>query len=142
MLTHLALAGTRISLGMLLVVWAVQKLLKPGMSSFLADKFYGGILSGETLHYIANGAQLIIGVLVVIGLFRKFVLPIQSVILAVTAVAVWYAILDPFNWYIAFDDGFAFSHLFYPSIIAFFASLIMIAKRGEDRWAVDTKLGR
>jgi putative oxidoreductase len=93
----------------------------------------------ETIVSLATGsAQVLIGVLCVIGLWRRLALPVQALINGSTAVAVWWAILDPFRWYITGVDRIVFnSHVFYPTSITFAACVLLIAFQRGDTWSVD-----
>lgn len=68
----LALAALRVSLGMLLVWWGLSKIVKPSMGNTVQDKFYFGLFPGESLQYAFGFVELAIGMLVVLGLFRKY----------------------------------------------------------------------
>ncbi len=92
---------------------------------------------------IAGGGEVLIGTLCVLGLWRRLALPIQALINGATAVSVWWAILDPFRWYISGVDRIVFnSHVFYPTSITFASCLLLIAFRKQDNLALDTLLGR
>jgi hypothetical protein len=66
------------------------------------------------------------------------VLPLQAVINGFTAARVWWAIVDPYRWYIFGVDRIVFnSHVFYPTSITFAACLLLVAFREQDRWALD-----
>lgn len=82
----------RISLGLLLVIWGLDKLV---------NVEYG-------LTY-----------------------PLQLVINGATLLGVWKSILDPWGWYMKGGNA-----LFYPSLIIFAGSLVLLAFRDEDRLVV------
>lgn len=109
------------------------------LSTTISDTFYGGLFSAAVLQRAFGAFQAAVGALVVLGLLRAYTLPIMAVITGFTACAVWYAIVDPFNWYLGNQREFPFTQLFYPSAIIFAASLLLIAHRDEDRLALDRR---
>lgn len=131
----------RVTLGMLLVWWGLAKIINVGFGSLISDTFYGGAFSMAWLQIGFGIFEVVIGLLVVIGLFRWLVLPIQAIITGFTAAAVWYAIIDPFKWYLPAQTEFPHTQLFYPSAIIFAASLLLIAFRDQDRLALDAPRG-
>lgn len=139
-LRQLALTALRVTTGFLLIWWGLNKIVSTGLSKTISDTFYGGAFSQAGLLIAFGVLQTAIGGLVVLGLWRRLAYVAQLVINGFTAVAVWYAILDPFGWYITFDRGFAFTQLFYPSAIILAASFLLIAFHDQDRWVLDRAL--
>ncbi|WP_415400877.1 hypothetical protein [Tateyamaria sp. SN3-11] len=91
-----------------------------------------------TLGIAAGGVQVFIGLFCVIGLFRSVVLPIQAFVHGFTAASVWWAIVDPYRWYVTGVDRIVFnSHVFYPTIITFAACILLITFRHQDAWCLD-----
>lgn len=128
----LSLLFLRVSLGGLLLVWGVNKIVNVDYSQAVADNFYFGFLSAEDLLPLAGAGQMLIGLLVVIGLFRRWVYPLQLILNAASLIAVSASIIDPWGWYLQGTNV-----LFYPSLIIFAASLVVIAFREEDRLSLD-----
>lgn len=127
----------RVTTGWLMIWWGLSKVIAVGLSATISDTFYGGLFSGEWLFHGFGIAQTLLGVAVVLGLWRRLTLPAMTLINAFTAGAVWYAIIDPFRWYLPPQTDFPFTQLFYPSSIIVAASLLLIAFRDQDRLAVD-----
>ena len=95
-------------------------------------------MTGTIIGLAAGGAQVVIGALVVVGLWRKLALPLQAIINGFTAFSVWWAIIDPYRWYISDVDRIVFnSHVFYPTSITFAACLLLMAFRRQDTLALD-----
>lgn len=81
--------------------------------------------------------QVAFGTLIALGILRIITFPIQIVINGFVAYAVWWGIVDPFKLYVdPYPTGFPFPQLFYPSIIIFAASLLLLAYIRQDRFAV------
>ncbi|SDT88143.1 DoxX family membrane protein [Halopseudomonas salegens] len=122
----------RISLGWLLVIWGADKIFNVEHGIAVANTFYFGFLASETLLPIAGAGQILLGLAVVLGLFRRWVYPVQLILNTASLVAVATSIIDPWGWFI---DGT--NALFYPSLIILAASLLVMGFRDEDRLALD-----
>lgn len=130
----LGLLLLRVSLGGLLLVWGVNKIVNVDHSLAIADNFYAGFLSSEFLLPLWGVSQLVIGLLVIIGLARRWVYPLQLVINGVSLLAVFPSVIDPWGWFLEGTNV-----LFYPSSIILAASLVMMVFRDEDRLALDAR---
>lgn len=115
----------RVSIGYLLVIWGADKLVNPGHGLAVSDRFYLGAFSFPGLMPLFGIAQVVIGGLVVAGIWRRYAYPIVVVITAVTLAGVWRSIVDPWGWYLSGANA-----LFYPSLIIFAASLVLLV---DDR---------
>lgn len=130
-----ALAGLRISTALLLVVWGLVRVMAPEKGAGVSDKYYSGIGAAESIQMIWGVALLIIGALVILGLFRRFALIAQAVVLVTGALTIWKYLLDPFGRYLLTPE--TSNILFFPSLALAFASLVLVAMRDEDRWSLD-----
>lgn len=128
----LTLLFLRISLSGLMLFWGANKLLNTEGSASISEKYYLSFMSAEALLYLFGAVQIVIGLLVLMGLMRRWVLPLQVAINGASLVAVFPSIIDPLGWYLEGTNV-----LFYPSLIIFAASLLLIAFQREDRWALD-----
>lgn len=133
------LLALRTTLGLLLVIWGVVKIVASERATAISDNFYGGLLSLDSLIPLLGVAQIVLGLLVVLGLFRTVTYSLQAVILVGGAVAIWQFILDPLGMYLLPQDQAQI--LFYPSAIIAVASLIMIAFKSDDKFALDVIRG-
>lgn len=133
----LSLLLLRVSLGGLLLVWGVNKIVNVDNSQAIVDNYYFGFLSTEAMLPLAGAGQMLIGLLVVIGLVRRWVYPLQLIVNAASLVAVSASIIDPWGWYLEGTNV-----LFYPSLIIFAASLLVMAFREEDRLSLDAAWSR
>lgn len=125
----------RVSLGGLLLVWGVNKVVNVDHSLAISDNYYAGILSSGTLIPLAGIGQIMIGLLISIGLARRWVYPLQLLINGVSLLAVSASVVDPWGWFLEGTNA-----LFYPSLIIFAGSLVVMAFREEDRLAVDARI--
>src|ERR671914_455452 len=105
-----ALLALRVSVGWLMLVWGVDKLVNPSHGVAVADRFYLGLFGTASL------------------------MPVLAVITGVTLLGVWRSVIDPWGW--ALDGSNA---LFFPSLIIFAGVLVLIAFRDEDVFAAGAR---
>lgn len=130
----------RVSTGLLCVIWGLIRLGEPAIGAQVNGKYYGGILSSATAQYAWGGFLLVVGLLTIAGLFRRYVYPLQAAILCVGALAIWKYLLDPLGLWLL--DEKSAQVLFFPSLGIAAATLVLIAFREDDRIAFDVKLNR
>ena len=138
MLAKIALLIMRIGTGMLLVLWGGVRLLEDNMGSNLANKYYGGVGADGTLQLVFAVFEVTLGALVVLGLLRRFTLPLSAVVLVGGAIPIWRHFLDPYGLYLHQDANL----LFFPSLTVAGAALALIAFRDMDRLALDRVIGK
>ncbi|RNJ63767.1 MAG: hypothetical protein EDM03_05155 [Porphyrobacter sp. IPPAS B-1204] len=131
----------RIGTGLLLVWWGAVRLLKDGMGANLANKYYGGVAADSTLQLAFAGFEVALGLLVVLGLFRKYTLIAAAVILVGGALPIWRHLVDPLGMvlFAAPEDA---NLLFLPSLTVAGAALALIGLRGQDTLALDRVIGK
>lgn len=122
----------RVSLGWLLVIWGADKVFNVEHGLAVANKFYFGFLATQSAMQIAGVLQILIGLAVVVGLARRWAYPIQVLLNSASLLAVVKSVLDPWGWFFTGSNA-----LFYPSLIIFAASLLLIAFREDDTWVLD-----
>lgn len=122
----------RISLAGLLLFWGANKLLNVENSAAISNKFYFSFMSTDILLYAFGTGQIIIGLLILAGWFRRFTYPLQIAINGASLIVVFPSIIDPLGWYLASTNI-----LFYPSLIIFASSLLLLAFQREDRFSFD-----
>jgi uncharacterized membrane protein YphA (DoxX/SURF4 family) len=125
----------RISLGFFLVVWGLDKLVDVKHGIGVSDWLYFGLFSNQLLLQAYGILEIVVGLLIVLGVARRFTYPILLAITGMTLLGVWKSIIDPWGWWLEGTEA-----LFYPSIIIFAASLVLWAFREEDRLVI--KWGR
>ncbi|WGH78468.1 hypothetical protein [Jannaschia ovalis] len=136
---RLSLVLLRVTTGFLLIWFGLDKIVSGSAPLFVRRAFELSDGAAATIGLLTGGAEVAIGGLCVLGLFRSVALPLQAVINGITAAGVWWAIVDPFRWWVTGVDRIVFnSHVFYPTSITFAACLLLIAFRAEDRFALDT----
>lgn len=129
-------AGT----GLLMVIWGLVRLLNPAKGAGVSSKYYDGLGASETIQLIWGIALLLVGILTVLGLFRRVVYPAQAVILVTGALSIWKYLLDPLGLWLL-EKGSS-QILFFPSLTVAAATLVLIAFRDEDELSLDAKHAR
>lgn len=124
--------------GLLLVLWGTLRVISPDAGPGLANKYYGGFLDLQSLQIGFGIAEVIIGLLVVLGLYRRISYSLQALILIPGAFVLWRYLLDPLGLYLLDKDGSQI--LFFPSITIAAATLVLLAFQDVDRWSLDHKL--
>ena len=125
----------RVGTGLLLVLWGALRVISPDTGPGLADKYYSGLLGIQALQIAYGIAEIVIGALVVLGLFRRLAYPLQALILVPGALMLWRYLLDPLGaWLMSREDS---QILFFPSIAVAAATLVLIAFRDFDRLSLD-----
>ena len=127
----------RVSTGLLVVMWGLIKIMKPEAAIGVSNKYYGGSVSMEALQMPWGALQVIVGLLVILGLMRRFAYPLQAAILCLGALAIWKYLLDPFGMYLLAEGDNQV--LFFPSLAVAAATLVIWAFKDEDRVSLDVK---
>lgn len=130
----------RMGTGLLLMLWGGLRVMTPDTGPGLADKYYSGFMDAPALQVVFGAAEVLIGLLVVVGLFRRIAYPLQALVLVPGALLLWRYLLDPMGaWLMNPEDS---QILFFPSIIVAAATLVLIAFREHDRGSLDAALTR
>ena len=127
----------RVSTGWLLVMWGLDKIVNVEHGQRVAESFYMGVGTQAIVLNVLGGLEALLGVFVVLGLWRRFAYPVTFVVLLITALAVWRSIIDPWGWFL---DGSQV--LFYPSIIVFAGAMVLWGTKDEDEMTLDARLDR
>ena len=133
----LSLLALRASLGALMIVWGLDKLVNPAHGVAVAKHFYLGLLGSASLMPVLGVAQLALGALVLAGVARRYTHPALAAVTGVTLLGVWRSVVDPWGWVL--EGGNA---LFFPSLIIFAGALVLNAFRAEDVIALDASGSR
>ena len=127
-----ALLILRLTLGIFLLQWGVEKLVHPEMSSAIFDRFYG-VQAPAAPIYAAGIAEILIALALAGGLAQPVTYWLALGIHAVTVVVSWRQLTHPWM-----SQG---SHLFIASVpvLAAFVTLVML--RQWDVFSVDHRMG-
>lgn len=127
----LALLFLRITIGLLLVWWGIDKFRDPAHGAKVAEKFYLGLGTGSAAVAAAGVLELLVGAAVILGVLRRFAYPAMIFVTAATAVGVWRSVLDPWGLWL---EGTVV--LFYPSIIVLAGAVVLWVFRSDDQLRV------
>lgn len=122
-----ALLFLRISIGLLLLAWGLDKIVNPAHGLAVSDGFYFGLMSFSALMPVFGIIEIAVGAAVIAGFMRKYAYPAALLFTGVTMLAVWKHILDPWGWYLGETNA-----LFFPSLIIFAGTLVVYAFQDQD----------
>lgn len=123
-----ALLALRITLGLFLLQWGVEKFVVPQANLFIWSHFYGMEVS-QTLGYIFGALEIAIALCIFVGQFRTVTYGAALFLHAVTVVVTWRQLIDP--W------GDPINHLFTAGIPVLGGFLALFLLRHWDRGALE-----
>ncbi len=118
----------RLSLGLVMMVWAFDKMLNPGHGAAVLEGFYGLAGVGEQVIRIIGAAQGVIVLAFLLGVAKTWTYAAVLLMHAVTTLVSWSAYLEPLE-----------NILFYSAWPMLAGLITLFLLRGEDRIAA---LGR
>jgi putative oxidoreductase len=140
MAKSLALLALRITTGILLVMWGAIKIGAPESAIRVSKTYYGDILSAGALQTPLGAAQIALGLLVILGLGRRFAYPLQAIVLGLGTAAIWKYLADPLGLWLLNEE--TRNPLFFPSSTVFVATIILLLFKSDDRLALDSLFAR
>lgn len=132
------LFALRATTGALLIIWGVLRVMTPQTAVGLSEKYYGGMISADALIMPLAYGQIALGALVILGLLRVVIYPLQAIVLVGGAAAIWKYLADPLGLYLLTPETNKL--LFFPSTTVAVASLIIIFFKEYDAIALDRLL--
>ena len=129
-----ALVFLRVTIGGLLIWWGLDKLANVDHGLEVAKHFYFGVGTSVSFLQVFGVLEALLGLLIVLGIARRWTYPPMMLITAVTLIGVWKSVVDPWGWYLQGTHA-----LFYPSVIIFAGTLVLWAFRDVDRYALDAQ---
>jgi len=135
-LKRISLLLLRLTLAGLIFWWGLVKGLNIGVGQSVSDTYYAGTFSQDMLLIAFGWFQVALAVLIALGPYRRFTIPIMFIINAFVAAAVWQSLIDPFWLWMGGEKRETVNALFYPSAIVVAGCLVLIAFRREDSIAL------
>ncbi len=123
-----ALLSLRITLGLFLLQWGVEKFVVPQMNVLIWGHFYG-IAVPQALGYLFGAVEIALAVCLFLGLFRTVAYGAALGLHAVSVAVSWRQLLDP--W------GDPANHLFIAGVPTLGALLALFLLRHWDRGVLD-----
>jgi putative oxidoreductase len=134
LLQSVSLLLLRAGIALLVLIWGLDKIISPEHAVGVSDSFYFGLLSFPSLMPILGGIQVVIALLALVGLFRRFVDPVILLINLGSLLSVWRSILDPWGWVLEGTNA-----LFFPSLTVAAGCLVIIAFREHETLVLDRR---
>lgn len=128
----------RIAMGLFLALWGADKLVAAIGAQGIFDKFYR-VPIGVSAVQLAGIAEVLLGVLLAVGLFRTPVAWIALALNLTSTLASWRQILDPWG---LLGLGKGGTHLFLASIVLLAVSVVLVLNAADDTLTVDARLAR
>ena len=127
-----ALLALRITLGLFLLQWGVEKFVVPQNTTLIWGHFYG-LNVPQTLGYVFGVAEIAIAGCLFLGLFRTVAYGAALILHAITVLVTWRQLGDP--W------GDPINHLFIAGIPVLGAFLALFLLRHWDRGVLSERRG-
>lgn len=122
----------RLSIGLLIFWWGLDKITNVEHAVRVSDAFYLGLLSHAAVLPVLGGLQMLLGVAYTVGLQRRWADPLVLLISTGTMLGVWRSVVDPFGHFLEGTNA-----LFFPSLTVFAGCLVLIAFRKEEKIVLD-----
>lgn len=123
-----ALLVLRITIGLFLLQWGVEKFVVPQSTVAIWGHFYGLNVSA-TFSYAFGVIEIALAICLFFGLFRTVAYGAVAALHAVSVIVSWRYLLDP--W------GTEFNHLFIASVPVLGAMIALLLLRHWDRGVLD-----
>ncbi len=132
----LALLIMRISLGVFVLLWALEKLIIPERTVGIYDKFYGIELDVAVAPFLGV-AQCVLAAVFLAGLWRRWSYGLVTVFHAYSVITSWHSLIDP--WGLLHGEV---KHLFLAGVPVLAAFLALYMLREYDLWSVEGRRAR
>lgn len=129
-----ALVILRVSLGVFLLIWGLEKFIIPDQSIAIYEYFYG-MTATKVMTYVAGALESLLALAIILGAFRRWSYGLGFLLHAVTTFVTLRIILDPWGLF----SGEPTNHLFVaavPVLAAFFALYLL---RDWDTYSFDAR---
>lgn len=130
-----ALLILRLSLGLFLLLWALEKFILPQTTQQIWSGFYQIPISGTVVTILAI-LQTLLAIALIVGFLRYITYGIALGINAVTFISTWRQLLDP--WGLA--SGESVNHLFLAGLPVLAGFIALYILHSWDIWSVDSWL--
>jgi putative oxidoreductase len=121
---HRALLALRITLGLFLLQWGIEKFIVPQNNVFIWGYFYG-LNVPQVVGYVFGALEIAIAACLFLGIFRSVAYGAALLLHTVTVVVTWRQLIDP--W------GDPINHLFIAGVPVLGGFLALFLLRHWDR---------
>jgi uncharacterized membrane protein YphA (DoxX/SURF4 family) len=117
----------RLSLGVFLLLWSIDKLVAPEGTVRIFQVFYKIPIS-SSLAYVIGTVEALLSLLIIAGAWKRYTYAIGLALHTVSTLSTWKQLLSPFGQ----------NHLFIAAIPVLAAFLLLYLLRDQDTlWAVE-----
>lgn len=128
----IALLILRLSLGLFLLLWALEKFILPQTTEQIWSHFYQLPISGAIVTILAI-LQTLLAIALIGGFLRPLTYGIALGINAITFISTWRQLLDPWG----LSSGAATNHLFLAGIPVLAGFIALYILHPWDSWSID-----
>jgi putative oxidoreductase len=132
-----ALAVLRVSLGVFLLLWGLEKFAIPTATVGIWAKFYGVGLA-VALVPVVGASESALALAITVGLWRRLTYGLGLLLHAVSVFSSWRQLIDPWG----LRSGASPNHLFLAGIPVLAGFVALYLMRARDAWTVDALLVR
>lgn len=119
----------RVGMAVFLLSWGVDKFVAVDGALGIFERFYG-LRVGAWLVYAAGAAEILLALLLAAGRLRRPVAWLVLVVNAISTLASWRQILDPWG---LLGLGKGSTHLFLASIVIMAVAIVLVLDAERDR---------
>src|SRR5712691_4008315 len=132
-----ALAALRVSLGVFLLLWALEKFVVPTTTVRIWGTFYGVGLAASLVPLV-GALESALAIAITVGLWRRVTYGLGLALHAASVLSSWRQLIDPWG----LRSGQSPNHLFLAGVpvLAGFVALYLL--RARDTWTLDEWLLR
>ncbi len=127
-----ALLILRLSLGVFLLLWALEKFILPQTTAEIWASFYKIPISGAIITILAI-LQTLLAIAFIVGFLRSITYGIALGINAITFISTWRQLFDPWG----LTSGESINHLFLAGIPVLAGFIALYILHPWDRWSLD-----
>lgn len=124
----------RLSIGLLVFWWGVDKITNVEHAVRVSESFYMGLLSNPSILPILGGMQVLVAIAFITGFRRAWIDPVVLLLNAGSLLGVWRSVVDPFGHLLEGTNA-----LFFPSFIVVAGCLVLIGFRDLEVVALDRR---
>lgn len=132
-----ALAILRVSLGLFLLLWGVEKFVIPDVTVRIWSAFYGVTL-GAALVPVVGALEGALALAITVGLWRRASYGLGLLLHAVSVLSSWRQLIDPWGLH----SGGSPNHLFLAGVPVLAGFVALYLMRARDGWTLDEWLLR
>lgn len=132
-----ALAVLRVSLGIFLLLWGLEKFAIPSATVGIWGHFYGVGLAASLVPLV-GALESALALAITVGLWRRASYSLGLLLHAVSVLSSWRQLLDPWG----LRSGGSPNHLFLAGVPVLAAFVALYLLRDRDAWTLDEWLRR